>query len=292
MILEISIVDKHRLSKSLTAAGKLIAKLGPNDRIGIVTTDQRLRLPLTLDKQLAQSILSQLSSRTDTDESLIGNNDNADFGTLLAVLNEMFSDADGERIVICQCDGSQASWLKRDGSFRVLSRASLEASGAWRYSTNRDELFSEYSYADLSQSAIFSGVAIYPIVPGIRFVGFDEKERLRRSRLVWSSLGEAQKWRDYQVALQNLYVRMESETLGQEMLKAIADLSGGNMGFIEKPEDADRVYDELFQILDGRYLIGYYPKNEGKPGERRPIKVEVKGRPDLTVHGRTKYIVS
>jgi hypothetical protein len=84
---------------------------------------------------------------------------------------------------------------------------------------------------------------------------------------------------------------MEALTLGQEMLKSLADLSGGNMGFIEKAEDADRVYDELFQVMEARYLIGYYPKEPGKPGERRRIKVEVKGRPDLTVHGRTEYIV-
>ena len=171
--------------------------------------------------------------------------------------------------------------------------ATIEASGAWRYSRNKSDLFSAVSYADLRDSIVAAGASVYPIVPGLRFLGLDEKERLSRALSTRREWGEATGFRLQTLSLlsQQVYHRMEALTLGQEMLKSLADLSGGNMGFIEKAEDADRVYDELFQVMEARYLIGYYPKEPGKPGERRRIKVEVKGRPDLTVHGRTEYIV-
>jgi VWFA-related protein len=287
LILELTVVDSHRLAATLRAARRLIDQLSPKDSIAIVTTDLQLHLPLTNDKELAKRIIDRIKAGRDNWS------DNRDFETMLAVVNELFDGSTGERLVICQCDGSQATWLRRDGSFKMASMATIEASGAWRYSRNKSDLFSAVSYADLRDSIVAAGAAVYPIVPGPRFLGLDEKERLSRALSTRREWGEATGFRLQTLNLfsQQVYHRMEALTLGQEMLKSLADLSGGNMGFIEKAEDADRVYDELFQVMEARYLIGYYPKEPGKPGERRRIKVEVKGRPDLTVHGRTEYIV-
>jgi VWFA-related protein len=287
LILELTVVDSHRLAATLRAARSLIDRLSPKDSIAIVTTDLQLHLPLTNDKELAKRTIDRIKAGRDNWS------DNRDFETMLAVVNELFDGSTGERLVICQCDGSQATWLRRDGSFKMASMATIEASGAWRYSRNKSDLFSAVSYADLRDSIVAAGASVYPIVPGLRFLGLDEKERLSRALSTRREWGEATGFRLQTLSLlsQQVYHRMEALTLGQEMLKSLADLSGGNMGFIEKAEDADRVYDELFQVMEARYLIGYYPKEPGKPGERRRIKVEVKGRPDLTVHGRTEYIV-
>ena len=69
----------------------------------------------------------------------------------------------------------------------------------------------------------------------------------------------------------------------------IAELSGGNLGFIEKPEDAEGVYSNIFNLISNRYLIGYYPTNQGRDGKRREMKVAVRNHPEYIVTGRKAY---
>ena len=69
----------------------------------------------------------------------------------------------------------------------------------------------------------------------------------------------------------------------------IAELSGGNLGFIEKPEDAEGVYSNIFKLISNRYLIGYYPSNQVRDGKRREVKVEVRHHPEYVVTGRKDY---
>ena len=69
----------------------------------------------------------------------------------------------------------------------------------------------------------------------------------------------------------------------------VAELSGGNAGFIEKPEDAENIYSEIFTVIKNRYVIGYYPTNEQKDGKRREVKIEVRNHPEYIVTGRKGY---
>jgi len=75
-------------------------------------------------------------------------------------------------------------------------------------------------------------------------------------------------------------------------LFAIAKLSGGYTDFLEKPEDAENVYSNIFKVINNRYLIGYYPTNKERDGKRRNVKIEVRNYPEYTVTGRTGYFVS
>ncbi|MDX6446604.1 MAG: hypothetical protein QOH71_3678 [Blastocatellia bacterium] len=74
------------------------------------------------------------------------------------------------------------------------------------------------------------------------------------------------------------------------MLK-VAQLSGGFADFIEKPEDAENVYANIFTVIKNRYLIGYYPTNRKRDGKRRQITIEVRGHPEFTVTGRKAYFL-
>ncbi|MCV4696950.1 hypothetical protein OFB92_27975, partial [Escherichia coli] len=63
--------------------------------------------------------------------------------------------------------------------------------------------------------------------------------------------------------------RTELMVAGQTGMFRLAELSGGYADYIEKPEDAMNVYLNILKVIDNRYLLGYYPKNEKKDGKRR-----------------------
>jgi hypothetical protein len=72
----------------------------------------------------------------------------------------------------------------------------------------------------------------------------------------------------------------------------VAELSGGNAGFIEKPEDAESIYADIFTVIKNRYVIGYYPTNQEQDGKRRELKIEVRNHPEYFVTGRKAYIAA
>lgn len=67
-------------------------------------------------------------------------------------------------------------------------------------------------------------------------------------------------------------------------------LSGGWPDFLEKPEQANAVYARIFNDMNNRYVIGYYPTNKTHDGTRRTIKIEVRGHPEYIVWGRKTYL--
>ena len=69
----------------------------------------------------------------------------------------------------------------------------------------------------------------------------------------------------------------------------VAELSGGNAGFIEKPEDAENIYSDIFTVIKNRYVIGYYPTNQSRDGKPRNVKIEVRSHPEYAITGRQAY---
>ena len=74
-------------------------------------------------------------------------------------------------------------------------------------------------------------------------------------------------------------------------MSKIAELSGGDTCFIEKPQDAENVYANIFTNIKNRYVIGYYPTNQEQGGKRRYVKVEVRDHPEYIVTGRKTYLL-
>ena len=79
--------------------------------------------------------------------------------------------------------------------------------------------------------------------------------------------------------------------LGKMYLDDLASLSGGR---VIEPERAVGGLNDAFRAiaeeLSHQYSIGYYPIEEGKPGQRKNLKVRVY-RPNLDIRARDKYIV-
>ncbi len=86
-------------------------------------------------------------------------------------------------------------------------------------------------------------------------------------------------------------LRPEDYALGRKYLEDLADVTGGRIFRPEStPGGLTAAFEGIAEELRRQYNIGYVPKDEGKPGQRKQIKVRV-NRPNLVIRARDSYIV-
>jgi VWFA-related protein len=277
------------IENSVEAAKVLVDKLHPQDRMAIVTDDVKLLVDFTRDKKQLKKTLDDLKERC---KSFVNGGKSWQYSALLAVLNEMFDNEDIRPIIIFQTDGDEYNFLKPIKYFTLDQKEKFPD-----WCKNRDKGYCErtYGFADIKEKIEKSRATIYSIIPGIRFVGFSEEEKLKR--------GEISNYNKYKTLMKGVneeklvnYSKTHAadeaviKNAWQTSVVEVSNLSGGYADFLEKPEDAATIYSSIFQVIENRYLIGYYPKNEAKDGKRRNVKIEVKGHPEYIVVGRKSYI--
>ena len=78
---------------------------------------------------------------------------------------------------------------------------------------------------------------------------------------------------------------------GKMYLEELATSTGGRLISPDStPKGLNTAFKAIAEELSYQYSIGYYPKKEGKPGQRKKIKVRIY-RPNLSVRARDSYIV-
>jgi hypothetical protein len=75
----------------------------------------------------------------------------------------------------------------------------------------------------------------------------------------------------------------------QEAASRVSELTGGWTAYLEKPDQAASIYERILSDINHRYIIGYYPTNTARDGRLRRVRIEVRGRPEYMVHGRSSY---
>lgn len=79
--------------------------------------------------------------------------------------------------------------------------------------------------------------------------------------------------------------------VGRRYLEELAEATGGRVFRPEStPGGLTRAFEGIAEELRRQYNIGYVPKTEGKPGQRKQIRVRV-NRPNLVVRSRDSYVV-
>ncbi|MFL6466367.1 MAG: VWA domain-containing protein [Pyrinomonadaceae bacterium] len=79
--------------------------------------------------------------------------------------------------------------------------------------------------------------------------------------------------------------------LGRKYVEDLSAYTGGRVFLPEStPGGLTRAFEGIAEELRRQYSIGYVPKDDGKPGQRKQIKVRVT-RPNLLVRSRDSYIV-
>lgn len=86
-----------------------------------------------------------------------------------------------------------------------------------------------------------------------------------------------------------LQSRMEKEyAAGSTYLNTLAEQTGGRLYNADSLGDIQQSFSAIMDELGRQYSLGYYPKGEARPGERRDIKVRVRV-PNLVVRARDSY---
>jgi VWFA-related protein len=148
LIIDYSGSELPYIKTSIDAAKILVDKLGPKDRMALVTDDVELLVDFTPDKALLKDKLESLKKR-----SLSGKlGKSLQYTALMATLNEMFNGEELRPIIILQTDGDQLTFLK------------------------------DFSFEDVYAAVERSRATIYTIVPGYSLIGRSAADLIEQAR--------------------------------------------------------------------------------------------------------------
>jgi VWFA-related protein len=78
---------------------------------------------------------------------------------------------------------------------------------------------------------------------------------------------------------------------GSNYLQFLAEKTGGRLYRAETLSDVPQAFDAITDELGRQYSLGYYPKGQAQPGEKRDIKVKTR-MPNFVVRARESYVVT
>jgi Ca-activated chloride channel homolog len=79
--------------------------------------------------------------------------------------------------------------------------------------------------------------------------------------------------------------------IGSNYLQALADKTGGRIYRADDLADVPAAFSAITDELGRQYSLGYYPKGQATPGEKRDIRVKTK-IPNLVVRSRESYVAT
>lgn len=77
---------------------------------------------------------------------------------------------------------------------------------------------------------------------------------------------------------------------GKLYLEKLAENSGGRIFDADDIQDLEASFSGIAEELRRQYSVGYYPEQEGQPGERRSVRIKV-NRPGVVVRAKSGYII-
>ena len=318
LIIDYSSSQFPYIQNSVDAAKLLVDKLGPLDRMAIVTDDVEMLVDFTNDKATLKKKLDQLVERNRGKKGFLGVGAirrqfgrSAQYSALMATLKEAFDDEDQRPIIVFQTDGDEAFYLRNPiivpsvpPNLPLELRAQVQEQVEEKKKLQQDGL-TEFSLDDVYRAVEKSRATIYTVVPGFRLIGLTPDQQLERLKLdderhleQWLALAGPKVRKAFQAQNEERQKRMTIEIWRQRVgdsvkvqsaLAEVANLSGGVTEFLEEPSQADEIYSRIFADINQRYIVGYYPTNKEHDGKRRKISFEVKGHPDYVILGRKSY---
>jgi VWFA-related protein len=273
------------LNHSIDAAEVLIDKLGPKDKMAIVTDDVRLLAGFTGDAKKLKKALESLRRKAKDREY----GRSFQMTALMATARELFDEEDIRPIVIFQTDGDEVGLLQPpDPRYYFMplipantsetTKKSFESNARWMQKEIAAQI-KPYSLNDVYKAVEKSRATVYTIIPGAQLVGIpvDQQYALVKAAIPHDYSDEQAKLITF------LAVRAQSAAVGA------ASATGGWTAFLNKPEDAGDMYSTILSDINSRYVIGYYPTNKVHDGRRRTVSVTVSGHPDYVLSRRRSY---
>src|SRR5215213_2375570 len=84
------------------------------------------------------------------------------------------------------------------------------------------------------------------------------------------------------------FKNLDTGRMNREGLRYIAEATGGQS--ILNTNDFKAGLDRIVRENEAVYILAYYPTNSAEDGRFRRVRIQVKGRPDLTVRARQGYL--
>jgi VWFA-related protein len=280
LIIDYSVSQLPFIESSVEAARNLVDRLKSNDRMAIVTDDVALLTPFTRDKLKLKDGLDSLRKKAKSKR--YGRSEQ--YSALLATLKELTVGAE-RPIIIFQTDGDELGNLRN----AAISSASAELSAM------PHESLKEYSLEDIYTTAEKTRAPIYAVIPGVRFAGVPPEEHVERARKLFGKLFPLQQelgfWGRQLTPTFETYLRSRAQTaLRQQLAVAgIADLTGGWAEYLEEPGQAAEIYDRIFEGIERRYILTYYPTNIKRDGKLRRVEIKARNHPDYVILGKKSY---
>ena len=306
------------ITDSIEAAKVFVDKLGPLDRVAIVTDDVELLVDFTSDKRSLKKGLDSLVEKNRGSKGFLGVGDkrprfgrSAQYSALMATLIEAFDDEDENPVIVFQTDGDEVEYLRNSIIVHEVPpglapelRAEVQEEIEQKKKLQRASM-AEFSLDDVYRSVERSRATMYSIIPRTRLIGLTQEQQAQRlaaedERAVatWTAASSPklrsvfqarQEERRKRLTPEILQARLDQELKVQGALVDLAKLSGGWAEFLESRSDIASIYNRIVEDLNQRYIIGYYPTNKEHDGKRRRLTIEVKGHPEYVITGRKSY---
>jgi Ca-activated chloride channel homolog len=272
LLIDVSPSTQYQITEIQDAAIAFVNQLRPNDRVIVMSFDQRVRVlsPATSDRTILRNAILQTDFGNGT--SLY---EAVDF-----TLNRQLAQIQGRKAVVIFTDGVDTT------SNRATYESSVreaEESEALIYSIRYD------TFDDMSAGRYPGGGGGYPnpsprrragnwpdilgdILGGGVTIGGNTRGGGRR---VGRSSGGS----------------VEDYERGEQYLEELARNSGGRVFEANANRNLTAAFSGIAEELRRQYTLGYYPEDGGQPGQRKQIRVRV-NRPNAVVRAKNSYIVS
>src|SRR6185436_14629453 len=181
------------IADSIEAAKGFVDKLGPYDRMAIITDDVELLVDFTHDKQELKKGLDSLLARTRGKGGFLGVGGkrphfgrSAQYSALMATLNEAFDAEDQNPIIVFQTDGDELEYLRNSPIVYEMPTdvppdlvRAVQEEVEQRRKLQRTSM-TEFSLDDVYRRAEKSRVTIYSIIPQMRLLELPQNEQIKR----------------------------------------------------------------------------------------------------------------
>ena len=259
LVLDMSYSSTFKIEEIHQAAISFIAQLRKDDKVMVVSFDEEVHIltPPTNDRAVLQRAIqgTRVASGTSLYEAV-------DF-----VINKKFNKIGGRKAIVLFTDGVDTT-SRRSNDLQNISDVQ-----------ESDVLIYPIQYDTFNQVQAMKNTPV--IVPPTQPSPIPSKNKSPfpfpiPTGGVGTPSSQGTSVEDYRRA--------------DEYLKGLADYTGGRIYQASTAVNLTQAFAKIASELREYYSIGYYPKEEGKAGARRKIKVRV-AQDNLVVRARDSYIV-
>jgi Ca-activated chloride channel family protein len=259
LVLDMSISSSFKINEIQNAAIAFTAQLRPNDKVLVVSFSEQVYVlcEATNDRQRIQSAIR--SSRIESGTSL--------YEAVDTVINNRFKKIQGRKAIVLFTDGVDTTSRRANDGNNLRDAAELDALiYPIQYDTFNDVQAIKNKPVIMQPNP--TGLPLPPTNPNPLPFPLPGG--------IGTPSGQGTSAEDYQKA---------TEYLGE-----LATRTGGRVHQAGTTADLALAFSNIAAELRQLYSLGYYPKEEGKPGQRRKIKVRAI-KSGLVVKARDSYIV-